>query len=139
MERILAIVLMLACFRCLAGCASAPQTDYTFSFQGDPGDYSLALEATADWNRCGVVHVTMNRGGEGIPILMTEDLVNVRADGETAPDGSWIKYRPWQSPVIKHEMGHVFMGPEHYGEGLMHDKILDHRVSDEDCRRLGER
>lgn len=141
MERILALAFLLALLRSLAGCASAPKTDYTFSFQGPDSDYETVLAAAADWNSCGVVHVTVTRDGEGIPIGVSNALADADDEGETSDlsgDPDWIHYRPGKAFVVKHEMGHAF-GLPHYGLGLMHHRILADNVGPEECRRLEER
>ncbi len=124
---------------CLVSCQSQPVSSLPFALKGPhTEEFRRAL---ADWNDC--QEVILFESPSGIPVTFDgpEIVWRKAAAGITRYSPDRIDYTDNRdiTTTIEHEIGHILMGPDHYGSGLMRATLLNQeRVSPEDCQRLKE-
>lgn len=150
MKRRIALVLATLALTLTGGCAKAPRTDYTFSFEGSDEHYAAALEAAAEWNVCNTVHVVLTRDHGGIPIREVAGPItgpsDCPCDGYTQPGASAVEYTTDEDvrATITHELGHAFGLSHADGARIMSPPFVwangaAAHVTSEDCAALESR
>ncbi len=128
----------------LAGCA--PRLDYTFSVSSEATDehYNAALAASREWNGCNIVHITVERGGTGIPVVpVNKSRIAPFAGLEHAfnDNPEYILFdnsRPYDETVstLAHEFGHAIGIIHHTPTGLMRFDDKYGEVTTSECQLL---
>lgn len=133
-------LVFLAAALSLVGCANS-DNDIVFFTAYEGALVKPAQEAAAAWNACGKKFVVVNDPGDrGIPIYFE---TNHKTNGETnwwpdGPKGVEVS-REANDPesTLEHEFGHVLIGFDHFGNGVMNgtpNRAV--HVTEEDCDRL---
>jgi hypothetical protein len=159
LTKILTGAFVLACVA--ATSCYSPPTHYEFYIGNDvpKSDYQYIQGAAAEWNKCGIITVSITTNTNTIPISYVDGLLfntpNMRGKTLTCDhwcdgcigSGTHILYDhdpsssipvDYTQSVIAHEMGHVF-GISHFGSHgeLMYWNIaIGSTVGEIDCDKL---
>ncbi len=124
----------------LVGCSGCARQELSFSYTGSDDGFAQVQEAAKAWRESCGSEVSVERGGDGIP--MTEvDAPNLgpgreghAAEGITIRNGDDVKIMtfvrgPYVKETVMHELGHALGILDHAPHGIM--AITANRTSED--------